>query len=144
MARGTTQDSDYVPDAIPFVRGPNVWIGGPGLGGEGIYRECRAMKLTPCSPYALTGKCNKDGTGSGEDAQVYGLGVNSERAGGLQVSVITGEFNGHSVSGLIHYCWAYFAVTMAFDLLQAFVLENIQVRHALPRAAAVRCSCSLS
>ena len=44
-----------------------------------------------------------------------------------KVSVITGEFNGHSVSGLIHYCWAYFAITMGFDLLQAFVLENIQV-----------------
>ena len=42
--------------------------------------------------------------------------------------MITGEFNGHSVSGLIHYCWAYFAVTMGFDLLQAFVIENIQVR----------------
>ena len=43
-----------------------------------------------------------------------------------KVSVITGEFNGHSVSGLIHYCWVYFAITMAFDLLQAFVLENIE------------------
>jgi hypothetical protein len=43
-----------------------------------------------------------------------------------KVSVITGEFNGHSVSGLIHYCWGYFAVTMGFDLLQAFVLENIE------------------
>ena len=42
------------------------------------------------------------------------------------MSVITGEFNGHSVSGLIHYCWVYFAITMAFDLLQAFVLENIE------------------
>jgi len=43
-----------------------------------------------------------------------------------KVSIITGEFNGHSVSGLIHYCWAYFLVCMGFDLLQAFVLENIE------------------
>ncbi len=47
-----------------------------------------------------------------------------------KVSVITGEFNGHSVSGLIHYCWTYFFITMGFDLLQAFVVENIQVSHA--------------
>ena len=49
-----------------------------------------------------------------------------------KVSVITGEFNGHSVSGLIHYCWTYFFITMGFDLLQAFVVENIQVSHARP------------
>ncbi len=47
-----------------------------------------------------------------------------------KVSIITGEFNGHSVSGLIHYCWAYFLVCMGFDLLQAFVLENIEVTSA--------------
>ena len=46
-----------------------------------------------------------------------------------KVSVITGEFNGHSVSGLIHYCWAYFLVCMFFDLLQTFVVENIEVPH---------------
>ena len=52
-----------------------------------------------------------------------------------KVSVITGEFNGHSVSGLIHYCWAYFLITMFFDLAQAFVLENIEVhlRNLLKR-----------
>ncbi len=50
-----------------------------------------------------------------------------------KVSVITGEFNGHSVSGLIHYCWTYFFITMGFDLLQAFVVENIQVKLARSR-----------
>ena len=60
-----------------------------------------------------------------------------------KVSVITGEFNGHSVSGLIHYCWVYFAVTMGFDLLQAFVLENIQVpRHVGAAHAQVKGGCS--